>query len=114
MKKVLLIGITFLLLGATLTSGPIAAEVSQEEFSGTVVLAEAAWPGIEAKNAVVAYILNNIGYEAERQMLDVPIVFQGLSEGDVTSGLEVGCRVRSQFGMRLESRDENLTCCGRI
>jgi len=52
-------------------------------FEEEIVLGEAAWPGIESKNAVVAYILESIGYDVKQTMLDVPMVLQGLANRDV-------------------------------
>jgi glycine betaine/proline transport system substrate-binding protein len=48
-----------------------------------IVLGDPDWPGIWAKNAVVANILENIGYEVEIKSLKNAIIYQGMLKGDV-------------------------------
>lgn len=48
-----------------------------------LIMGEPNWPGIIAKNAVAAHILNNIGYKVDRKQLTDPVIHQGLTDDEV-------------------------------
>lgn len=47
------------------------------------------WPGVTVKTHVASAILDTLGYETDMQALSVPLVFKGLSEGDLDAFLGV-------------------------
>jgi len=77
MKKLTIFMLSFILL-VGLFSGSVLAQ-SEEP----IMLGEGDWPGIRAKNSIVEYILENIGYEVERTTARDPIIHQGLTQGDI-------------------------------
>lgn len=79
MKKflIVLVGLTFLVV--TLGGNAFA----QDE----LVFAEGDWPGIWAKNAVATTVLNKIGYNVEKKMISEPLIYKGLSDGQIDAFL---------------------------
>lgn len=65
--------IIFSLNGATLASNS----------DDVIILGDANWPGIRAKNAVVKCILENIGYNVKRMSASDPMIRQALTTGDI-------------------------------
>lgn len=47
------------------------------------------WPGVTVKTQVAAVVLETLGYDTDRQALSVPLIFSGLSEGDLDAFLGV-------------------------
>ena len=77
MKKIAIFVLSFaLILG--IFSGTGLAQSNEP-----ITLGEGDWPGIRAKNSVVEYILENIGYEVDRTTARDPIIHQGLTQGDI-------------------------------
>ena len=77
MKKLTIFILSFVLL-VGLLSGSVLAQ-SEEP----IMFGEGDWPGIRAKNSVVEFILENIGYDVERTTARDPIIHQGLTQGDI-------------------------------
>jgi len=61
-----------------LISGSVLAQTEDP-----IVLGKGDWPGFRAKNSIVEFILENIGYEVERTTARDPILHQGLKQGDI-------------------------------
>ncbi|MFO7815576.1 MAG: glycine betaine ABC transporter substrate-binding protein [Halanaerobiales bacterium] len=90
-------------------------------FSGTgiaqsdepIVLGEGDWPGFRAKNSVIEYILENIGYEVERTSARDPILHQALTQGDVDvhvgSWLPQNNDLRRKYKGELNYVTQNMT-----
>ncbi len=77
MKKLTIFILSFILLMG-LVSGSVLAQTEDP-----IVLGEGDWPGFRAKNSIVEFILENIGYEVERTTARDPILHQGLTQGDI-------------------------------
>ncbi|HMA60756.1 MAG TPA: glycine betaine ABC transporter substrate-binding protein [Halanaerobiales bacterium] len=77
MKKLTIFILSFILLMG-LVSGSVLAQNGDP-----IVLGEGDWPGFRAKNSIVEFILENIGYEVERTTARDPILHQGLTQGDI-------------------------------
>ena len=56
---------------------------SLPEFTETYTIAEASWPGIEAKNEVIRQVLREIGYDLDTEFLGVPMIFHGFADSDI-------------------------------
>jgi len=86
LKKLLLMILVLITITA-LTVSPTALQAEEQEalpeFENTYTLAEASWPGIEAKNEVIRQVLEEIGYDLETEFLGVPMIFHGFSDGDI-------------------------------
>ncbi|TDO85880.1 glycine betaine/proline transport system substrate-binding protein [Halanaerobium saccharolyticum] len=52
-------------------------------FEETIVLGEASWPGIQAKNAIVEKILEAIGYDVERTLISMPLIYEALAGEEI-------------------------------
>jgi len=80
-------------------SGPaLAQEGEMDEFDGTYVISEGSWPGIQVKNEVFRQVLGAAGYEFETEFLGQPMMYEGLSQGDVD--LYIGSWMPEEEGMR--------------
>ena len=77
MKKLTIFILSFILLMG-LVSGSVLAQNGDP-----IVLGEGDWPGFRAKNSIVEFILENIGYEVERTTARDPILHQGLTQRDI-------------------------------
>src|SRR6056297_1075713 len=77
MKKLTIFILSFILLMG-LVSGSVLAQNGDP-----IVLGEVDWPGFRAKNSIVEFILENIGYEVERTTARDPILHQGLTQRDI-------------------------------
>jgi len=98
MKKLTIFILSFVLL-VGLLSGSVLAQ-SEEP----IMFGEGDWPGIRAKNSVVEFILENIGYEIERTTARDPIIHQGLTQGDID--VFIGSWMPQIMDMRNKYKDE--------
>ncbi len=98
MKKSLLIVLSVALL-VGLFSGTGIAQTDEP-----IVLGEPDWPGIRAKNSVVEYILENIGYEVDRKSASDPILHEGLTQGDVD--VHIGSWLPQNNDLRMKYKGE--------
>jgi len=98
MKKLTIFILSFVLL-VGLLSGSVLAQ-SEEP----IMFGEGDWPGIRAKNSVVEFILENIGYEVERTTARDPIIHQGLTQGDID--VFIGSWMPQIMDMRNKYKDE--------
>lgn len=78
MKKVL---IALLLTALFLSSFTLLA--SAQDTDNTIVLGNSNWPGLRGKNAIVKYILENIGYKVKRTSATDPMIRRGVIDGDI-------------------------------
>lgn len=98
MKKSLLIILSIALL-VGLFSGTGIAQTDEP-----IVLGEADWPGFRAKNSVIEYILENIGYKVERRSASDPILHEGLTQGDVD--VHIGSWLPQNNDLRMKYKGE--------
>jgi len=98
MNKLTIFILSFVLL-VGLLSGSVLAQ-SEEP----IMFGEGDWPGIRAKNSVVEFILENIGYEVERTTARDPIIHQGLTQGDID--VFIGSWMPQIMDMRNKYKDE--------
>ena len=80
MKKIIFSILVLTLIISGIGFGLRDATVNADD---TIVIGEPDWPGIEAKNAVVRFILENIGYDVETTFARDAIILDSLSRGDV-------------------------------
>jgi len=76
--------ITYLLVFSIMITGlALSAGIQRVTAEDTIVLGEPDWPGIEAKNAVVRFVLENIGYEVETTFARDAMLLESLTRGDI-------------------------------
>ena len=76
--------ITYLLIFSIVITGlALSANIQRVNAEDTIVLGEPDWPGIEAKNAVVRFVLENIGYEVETTFARDAMLLESLTRGDI-------------------------------
>ena len=78
MKKLL----TILAISAVLISSFSLLATAQDS-DNEITLGDSNWPGLRGKNAIVNYILENIGYEVKRTSATDPMLRQGIINGDI-------------------------------
>lgn len=78
MKKLL----TILAISAVLISSFSLLATAQNS-DNEITLGDSNWPGLRGKNAIVNYILENIGYEVKRTSATDPMLRQGIINGDI-------------------------------
>lgn len=98
MKKSLLIILSIALLVGVFSGTGIA------QTDEPIVLGEADWPGFRAKNSVIEYILENIGYKVERRTASDPILHEGLTQGDVD--VHIGSWLPQNNDLRMKYKGE--------
>ena len=100
--------IAVLVLAFTLTlavSGPaLASEDQLDEFDETYVISEGSWPGIQVKNEVFRQVLSTVGYDFETEFLGQPMMYEGLSQGEID--LYIGSWMPEEEGMREGFEDD--------
>lgn len=70
----------------------------------TITLADSNWPGLRGKNAIVKYILENIGYKVKRTSATDPMLRQGIINGDVD--IYLGTWMPSLKKSRMKNQDK--------
>lgn len=98
MKKSLLIILSIALLVGVFSGTGIA------QSDEPIVLGEADWPGFRAKNSVIEYILENIGYKVDRKSASDPILHEGLTQGDVD--IHIGSWLPQNNDLRMKYKGE--------
>ncbi|ADL13748.1 ABC transporter substrate-binding protein [Acetohalobium arabaticum] len=98
-KKYIAVFLLVVISAASLVSGQALAESND-----MIILGEADWPGIRAKNAVAVHVLETIGYSVETQTGADPIMYQGLAQGDIDAYL--GSWMPSMENTRKELKDK--------
>ncbi|HKL75989.1 MAG TPA: glycine betaine ABC transporter substrate-binding protein [Halanaerobiales bacterium] len=78
MKKLL----TILAISAILISS-FSLFATAQNSDNVITLGDSNWPGLRGKNAIVNYILENIGYKVERTSATDPMLRQGIINGDI-------------------------------
>ena len=81
-----------ILVCALLFTSQLTTANAQEE----IIVGEANWPGIRAKNAVFQTIVENIGYEVDSTSGADVMIQQGVARGDIDVHLDVWMPVREQ------------------
>lgn len=61
---------------------PMAAQAEPEQCS-TVRFSDVGWTDITATTAIASVVLESIGYQAETQMLSVPVTYKSLENNDI-------------------------------
>ncbi len=87
-----------LTLALTASTTALADEPELEEFAETYVISEGSWPGIQVKNEVFRQVTETLGYEIETEFLGQPMMYEGLSQGDID--LYIGSWMPEEEGMR--------------
>ena len=78
MKRMRRMTITLLVLGVVLLVG-----IHQASAASKIRFGYVDWPGVTVKTTVASKILEFLGYDTDMKSLAVPVVFKGISSGDL-------------------------------
>ncbi|SDL78421.1 glycine betaine ABC transporter substrate-binding protein [Halarsenatibacter silvermanii] len=93
--------ISLLVVILALTFPLISLQAGAEElaeYDDTYVIAEGSWPGIQVKNEVIRQVLGTLGYDFETEFLGQPMIYEGMSQGEIDFYL--GSWMPEEAGMR--------------
>ena len=75
-----------------------------QDSDNVIKLADSNWPGLRGKNAIVKYILDNIGYKVERTTATDPMLRQSIIQGDMD--IYLGTWMPSLKESRIKNQDK--------
>lgn len=107
MKKASIFILTLVLV-VGLFSGVVSAQSED-----AIIIGEADWPGIRAKNSITEFILENIGYQVERTTARDPMIHQALTQGEIDvymgSWLPQTLETRKKYKGQYDYVTQNMT-----
>ncbi|HBN49255.1 MAG TPA: glycine/betaine ABC transporter substrate-binding protein, partial [Thalassospira sp.] len=68
---------------ATTLLGAAGAQAADSDACKTVTFSDVGWTDITATTATASVILEALGYDAETELLSVPVTYTSLANGDV-------------------------------